>query len=95
MGSGFSRTLRSLRHRLEAAIVSALTLVVRLLPLPAVRSLGAMIGRLVYHLDPFHRRIAMTNLALALPSKPAGERRAVVRRVFAHFGSVLLELIKV
>jgi KDO2-lipid IV(A) lauroyltransferase len=93
--SGFSRILRSLRHRLEAAIVSALALVVRLLPVPAVRSLGGMIGRLVYYLDGFHRRIAVANLALALPSKPAAERRAVVRRVFAHFGSVLLELIKV
>ena len=54
-----------------------------------------MLGRLVFHLDGFHRRIALSNLALAMPSKPADERRAVVQRVFAHFGSVLFELIKV
>jgi KDO2-lipid IV(A) lauroyltransferase len=65
------------------------------MPMPAVRAAGAALGQLVYMLDGFHRRIAMTNMAMALPSKPAEERRAVVRRVFAHFGSVLLELIKV
>ena len=93
--SGFSRISRAFRHRIESWLISALTLVVTLLPVPAVRSLGGTIGRLVYYLDGFHRRIPLANLALALPSKPEAERRAVVRRVFAHFGSVLLELIKV
>lgn len=37
----------------------------------------------------------MANIAMALPSKSIEERRAVVRGVFSHFGSVLLELIKV
>ena len=90
--SGFSRTLR---YRVETGVVHGLTAIVRLMPMPAVRAAGAALGQLVYMLDGFHRRIAMTNMAMALPSKPAGERRAVVRRVFAHFGSVLLELIKV
>lgn len=54
-----------------------------------------MLGRLVYSLDRFHRRLALTNIGRALPSKPLDERRAIIRRVFAHFGSVLLELIKV
>ena len=67
VGSGSGR---GVRHRLEAGIVYGLELVVRLLPLPAVRSVGAMLGRLVYYLDGFHRRIALTNLELALPSKP-------------------------
>jgi len=93
--SRFSRTIRSLRHRLESWMVYGLATVVRLLPVPAVRSLGAMIGGVVYHLDGFHRRIALANVALALPSKLEKERRAVVKRAFAHFGSVLLELIKV
>jgi KDO2-lipid IV(A) lauroyltransferase len=70
-------------------------MIVWLLPLPAVRAAGAMLGRVVYYVDGFHRRIALSNLAMALPSKPVDERRAVVQRVFAHFGSVLLELIKV
>jgi len=90
--SGFSR---SLRYRVEAAIVYGLKAFVSLLPMPAVRRLGAMLGLLVYALDGFHRRIALQNIARALPSKPPAERRATIRRVFSHFGSVLLELIKV
>jgi len=90
--SGFSRTVR---YRVETAAVHGLTAIVRLMPMPAVRATGAALGRLVYAVDGFHRRIAMSNMAMALPSKPLEERRAVVRRVFAHFGSVLLELIKV
>jgi len=89
--SGFSR---SLRYRIEAAIVYGLKAFVSLLPMPAVRRLGAMLGLLVYALDGFHRRIALQNIARALPSKPPAERRATIRRVFRHFGSVLLELIK-
>jgi KDO2-lipid IV(A) lauroyltransferase len=76
-------------------VVRVLAALVRLLPLPTVRALGAALGRAVYAVDSFHVRIATTNIAKALPSKPIDERRAVVRSVFAHFGSVLLELIKV
>jgi KDO2-lipid IV(A) lauroyltransferase len=86
---------RTIRYGLEAALVRGLTMIVWLLPLPAVRAAGAMLGRAVYYVDGFHRRIALSNLAMALPSKSVDERRAVVQRVFAHFGSVLLELIKV
>ena len=92
VASGVGRTIR---YGLEAALVRGLTMIVWLLPLPAVRAAGATLGRLIYYVDGFHRRIALSNLAMALPSKPADERRAVVQRVFAHFGSVLLELIKV
>ena len=93
--SGFSRIVRIVRFRLEAAAVHGLSAFLRLLPVPAVRAAGAMLGRFVYVVDAFHRRIALTNIGLALPSKPLDERRATIRRVFAHFGSVLLELIKV
>ncbi|HVG72934.1 MAG TPA: lysophospholipid acyltransferase family protein [Vicinamibacterales bacterium] len=92
VASGFGRTAR---FRLEALIVGCLVAVVRLLPLPTVRTAGAALGRFVYAIDGFHRRIAMANMAMALPSKSIEERRAAVRGVFSHFGSVLLELIKV
>jgi KDO2-lipid IV(A) lauroyltransferase len=93
--SGFRRTSRTIRYRVEAMLVYGLAAVVRVLPLPAVRSAGAALGRLVYSLDGFHRRLALMNISKALPSKPVEEQRAIIRRVFAHFGSVLLELIKV
>jgi KDO2-lipid IV(A) lauroyltransferase len=82
------------RYRLEAAAVGAVAAIVRQLPLPAVRAAGAALGRCVYVVDGFHRRLASANIAQALPTKSPAERRLVVRRVFEHFGSVLLELIK-
>ena len=45
-------------------------------------------------MDGFHRRIALTNLAHAFPTRSASERRAIARAMFAHFGRLLLELIK-
>jgi KDO2-lipid IV(A) lauroyltransferase len=66
----------------------------RLLPMSAVRSCGGALGRVVYLVDGFHRRIALTNLGQAFPSRSAAERRAIARAMFAHFGGLLLELIK-
>ena len=83
-----------MRYLLESALVSAVAATVRILPLPAVRVAGAVLGRLVHLVDTFHRRIALANIARALPSKPKDEQRLVIRQVFEHFGSVLFELIK-
>jgi Kdo2-lipid IVA lauroyltransferase/acyltransferase len=67
---------------------------VRVLPMPVVRACGGALGRVVYYVDTFHRRIALTNLASAFPTRSAAERRAVARAMFAHFGRLLLELMK-
>ena len=83
-----------MRFRVEAVLVTGITKIVRLLPPPAVRAAGAALGRAVFLVDGFHRRIALTNIAHALPSKTLTERREVIRGAFSHFGSVLLELLK-
>jgi Kdo2-lipid IVA lauroyltransferase/acyltransferase len=82
------------RHWLEFALVRTVAAIVRVLPMSMVRRCGAMLGRVVYLLDRFHRRIALDNLAQAFPSKPADERVALARAMFGHFGSLLLELLK-
>jgi len=73
--------------RLVAAIVSVL-------PMTVVRSIGAALGRVAYLVDGAHRRIALANLASAFPSRTDRERRAMARAMFAHFGSLLLELLR-
>ena len=46
-------------------------------------------------LDAPHRRVALANLAARLPAQAAGARcRAIARGVFAHFGSLLIELLR-
>jgi KDO2-lipid IV(A) lauroyltransferase len=65
-----------------------------LLPMPAVRACGTALGRAVYAVDRFHRRIALENLAHAFPARTEAERRDVARAMFLHFGRLLLELMK-
>jgi KDO2-lipid IV(A) lauroyltransferase len=83
-----------LRQSLEFALVAGIAGFVRLLPMPAVRGCGAALGRAAYHVDSFHRRVALDNLAHAFPTKTDAERRMLTRAMFAHFGSLMFELIK-
>jgi KDO2-lipid IV(A) lauroyltransferase len=84
-----------LKHRLEYLAVRALASLIRPLSMAQARAWGAAIGRLGYHIDRRHRRVALNNLARAFPSRSEAEHAAIARGVFAHFGSVLVELLKV
>ena len=79
---------------LELTAVRMVAAIVSLMPLGAVRRCGAVLGRIVYSLDATHRRIALENLASAFPARAEADRRALARAMFAHFGSLLLELLK-
>ena len=83
-----------MKDRIEYWAVITARAVVSLLPIFLVRMLGTVLGLTFYALDPVHRRIADTNLATAFPARSRSERRAIVRQMFAHFGRLLLELLK-
>jgi len=72
----------------------SVALVVRALPLQAVRRLGEAFGLMFYGVDRVHRRIALANLQVAFPKKSAEECRIIARAMFQHFGRLLLELLK-
>jgi KDO2-lipid IV(A) lauroyltransferase len=82
------------KDRLEYWAVITARALVALLPISLVRLLGTQLGLTFYALDRVHRRIADTNLATAFPARSRPERRAIVRQMFAHFGRLLLELLK-
>jgi len=84
----------SMKHRLEYALVKVLFGVVRLMPDPLVRAAGTLLGRAVYTFDRARRRIAHSNLTHAFPSRTERERKAIARAAFAHFGRMLVELMK-
>jgi len=86
--------VKAARFRVEAALVRAVAAGVGLLPMAAVRSCGHALGRTMFWVDGFHRRIALENLAHAFPSRPPAERRALAKNMFAHFGGLLFELLK-
>ena len=96
-GGGVSRLAArpdSMKHRLEYSIVQTLFFVVRLLPDPLVRATGTLLGLTFYALDGAHRRTAHRNLAHAFPGRSNRERKAIARAAFAHFGRLLVELLK-
>lgn len=86
--------MRHLRHRLEYLVVIAVGQLIRLMPRRFVRPCGTALGRIFFAVDRAHRRIALANVDAAFPSRRPDERRAIVRGVFAHFGRLLVELLK-
>lgn len=84
---------RPVRHRLEYGLYLALEAVLRALPHSAARALGRLLGDLAHAMDGRHRRIALANMALALPDTPADERRRLVRACFRHFGMALTDAV--
>jgi Kdo2-lipid IVA lauroyltransferase/acyltransferase len=83
-----------MRRRLEYMLVRAVGGLAGFLPMTMVRTTGAAIGRFAYLVDVSHRRIALENLAAAFPGRSDAERRELAQATFAHFGSLLLELLK-
>jgi KDO2-lipid IV(A) lauroyltransferase len=79
---------------LEYAAVRLVAAIVSVLPMRVVRGIGAALGRVAYVVDGAHRRIALANLASAFPARADAERRVMARAMFAHFGSLLLELLR-
>ena len=83
-----------MRYWLEYLPARLVRLLVRLLPMSVVRACGRGLGRCVYAIDATRRRVALENLAHAFPARPPAEHRALAQAMFAHFGGLLLELIK-
>ena len=83
-----------MRQRLEYAAVMLVRGVLRLLPHAIVRVMGAFVGLMFYTLDRGHRRIALTNLGQSFPTRSPRELRRTTRRMFAHFGRLLFEILK-
>ncbi|OLC45717.1 MAG: hypothetical protein AUH43_15500 [Acidobacteria bacterium 13_1_40CM_65_14] len=75
-------------------IVRALVALMRFTPDWLVRACGTAIGLTFYAVDRAHRRIAERNLATAFPLRSPAERRTIARAAFAHFGRLLMELLK-
>lgn len=61
------------------------------LPLPVLRALGSVLGRLAYALAKSRREVALTNLRLCFPEKSEAEREALARRHFITFFQAVLD----
>jgi KDO2-lipid IV(A) lauroyltransferase len=86
--------LRKLRYALEYALVVAVRTLVGILPDRAGRAIGTFIGSCFYIADPSHRRLSVRQLRAAFPRRSQDECRAIARATFAHFGRLLVALLK-
>lgn len=83
-----------MRHHLEYLAVRTLIGLVRVVPSRVVDWCGSALGFAFYTFDVAHRRIARRNVAAAFPSRPPADQRWIVRHAFAHFGRLLVQLLK-
>ncbi|HVR70027.1 MAG TPA: lysophospholipid acyltransferase family protein [Vicinamibacteria bacterium] len=81
------------RRVLEARAAAVVERVLRRLPRRTTLALGRGLGRLLGDLDRRHLAIAAANLRQAFPEWEAARTLRTARAVYAHFGSVLLDIL--
>jgi len=84
---------RPVRHAAEFALFRAAEGVLRALPHPAARRVGAALGSTLHALDGHHRRLVRRNLARAFPDWEPARRAATTRACFRHFGAVFADTV--
>jgi KDO2-lipid IV(A) lauroyltransferase len=83
---------KRLRRRLRSVLLRAALRAFALLPLGPALALGALAGRLAWHLAGKSRRLALAHLSVAFPELSAAERRRVGRKSFENLGRAALEV---
>ena len=62
--------------------------------MPTVLAAGSVLGRAFYLFDRGHRRLAIDNLQAAFPLRSRSECVTIARRMFEHFGQLLMAMLK-
>jgi len=81
-----------LRAWLEYAALRGAVGLLAIMPLWLAFRFAETLTFLAWLLDAPHRRIGMTNLAIAFPEKTVAERRTILRRSFLNLGRMAAEL---
>ena len=61
------------------------------LPLPVVRALGSVLGRVLYVLIGTRRRVVQANFSVCFPALSMGERRKLAMQTFVYFSQAWLD----
>jgi len=78
---------------MEYALVRGVQLGLTVLPLDLALRVGEALAWLAYLVAVRHRRIGMTNLALAFPERSRRERRRILRASMLNLGRMVVELL--
>lgn len=85
------RTPGPVAIRLQYVLFRSCVGLLSLLPLRVAMGLGEVIALLVYALDRPHRRVGLTNLAIAFPDRPVRDRRRILRGCWLNLGRMVVE----
>lgn len=85
------RQRKNLLARIEYVLFLAVFGFLRGLPFPVAFRVGELVGRVLSVLDRPHRKVGLTNLAIAFPDKSVAERRRILRASFVNLGRLLAE----
>ena len=83
-----------LRDAVEYGLVAGIRRLVAWAPDWLSRALGSVIGLTFYAVDGAHRRLAIDQLQAAFPVRSRAECRAIARATFAHFGRLLVAVLR-
>ncbi|WP_226407324.1 lysophospholipid acyltransferase family protein [Dechloromonas denitrificans] len=61
------------------------------LPLPVLRAIGTLLGKLLYAVGRDRRKVALINLRLCFPEKSEAEREDIARRHFVAFSCAVID----
>ena len=86
-----AREKRHLLARIEYVLFLGLFTFFRILPFRVAFWIGEGIGNLLYWTDWPHRKVGLTNLALAFPAKSIAEHHQILRESFRNLGRLLAE----
>jgi KDO2-lipid IV(A) lauroyltransferase len=82
-------------HRIEYALVLAISFLARVLPWSAAVGLGALLGDFVWSALRYRRDVALDNLrAVFGASKTDAEREAIAREAYRNVGRTFLEYLR-
>ncbi len=88
--------MAELKDSIEYTFFRLLKLPLFFLPRDLSLSLGALLGRLLYHVDRKHRQIAFSNLNTAFSNRLSpGEIQKIARSCFEHFGRAFVDILKI
>ncbi len=86
--------MKDFRFQLERVLFFLTVQSSRLLPRKLFLRLGRFVGSLAYSLDGRHRKIALSNIAKALPQLSEVEKKLIVRECYMFFGMYLFDLLR-
>jgi KDO2-lipid IV(A) lauroyltransferase len=81
---------------LQYLLLKGFSLLINLLPEGFSLRAGRQLGRVMFHLDRGHRKVALENLHLAFGKEKSGEELlAIARRTFENLGMIAVEFFRI